>query len=191
MFLTYQSYGDPDVQFYSELIKLAVGLIGRIVLGIITRKINKSKGYDGGFGWGFGLGVIGIIVVAVRRRDSSQETISSNRQMEKAVNAQIERESAQIKEEEEKVRRRAERMEAIRANKDGSLDAIDQFLLLAQDCQNDQELMELWEQLRPGEDEEVTEFLKNQVKAAKLYGGNDCKKSIRKIQSRYKPESVN
>ena len=161
------------------------------MLGIITRKINKSKGYDGGFGWGFGLGVIGIIVVAVRRRDSSQETISSNRQMEKAVNAQIERESAQIKEEEEKVRRRAERMEAIRANKDGSLDAIDQFLLLAQDCQNDQELMELWEQLRPGEDEEVTEFLKNQVKAAKLYGGNDCKKSIRKIQSRYKPESVN
>ena len=135
--------------------------------------------------------MIGIIVVAVRRRDSSQETISSNRQMEKAVNAQIERESAQIKEEEEKVRRRAERMEAIRANKDGSLDAIDQFLLLAQDCQNDQELMELWEQLRPGEDEEVTEFLKNQVKAAKLYGGNDCKKSIRKIQSRYKPESVN
>ena len=28
--------------------------------------MNRDKGYDGGFAWGFFLGIIGIIVVAVR-----------------------------------------------------------------------------------------------------------------------------
>lgn len=39
-----------------------------IAMGCITRAINKFKGRDGGFAWGFFLGGIGIIVTATRRR---------------------------------------------------------------------------------------------------------------------------
>lgn len=34
--------------------------------GAITKRINEDKGYDGGFAWGFFLGVMGIVVVACR-----------------------------------------------------------------------------------------------------------------------------
>ncbi len=44
-----------------------VMLVMCIIFGCITRKINMNKGYDGGFAWGFWLGIIGIIVVAVRQ----------------------------------------------------------------------------------------------------------------------------
>lgn len=37
-----------------------------IICGCITNVINTNKGYDGGFAWGFFLGIIGIIVVACR-----------------------------------------------------------------------------------------------------------------------------
>lgn len=49
---------------------LVTGIIGIIVaciFGAITKNINESKGYNGGFAWGFWLGVIGIIVVACRQ----------------------------------------------------------------------------------------------------------------------------
>lgn len=36
------------------------------IFGVITRSINRNKGYDGGFAWGFFLGIVGIIVVAIR-----------------------------------------------------------------------------------------------------------------------------
>jgi len=45
---------------------LVVIIIGLIICGFITQGINKSKGYEGGFAWGLFLGIIGIIVVAVR-----------------------------------------------------------------------------------------------------------------------------
>lgn len=41
-------------------------LIVGIICGFITKSMNESKGYDGGFAWGFFLAIIGIIVVAVR-----------------------------------------------------------------------------------------------------------------------------
>ena len=34
--------------------------------GFVTQTINKNKGYEGGFAWGFFLGFIGIIVVACK-----------------------------------------------------------------------------------------------------------------------------
>ncbi|MCI7803659.1 MAG: hypothetical protein MR503_01085 [Oscillospiraceae bacterium] len=43
-----------------------VVLISGLICGAITYKINTEKGYDGGFAWGFLLGVIGIVVVACR-----------------------------------------------------------------------------------------------------------------------------
>ena len=45
---------------------LLICLCVHIVLGAITAGMNTSKGYYGGFAWGFFLGIIGIIVVAVR-----------------------------------------------------------------------------------------------------------------------------
>lgn len=44
-----------------------VTLVVACIFGVITKNINESKGYDGGFAWGFWLGVIGIVVVAVRQ----------------------------------------------------------------------------------------------------------------------------
>ncbi len=41
-------------------------IIVGIICGFISKSINESKGYDGGFWWGFLLSIIGIIVVAVR-----------------------------------------------------------------------------------------------------------------------------
>ena len=40
-------------------------LIGMCIFGLVTWGINYSRGRDGGFWWGFFLGVIGIIIVAV------------------------------------------------------------------------------------------------------------------------------
>ena len=41
-------------------------LISSLVFGFITRYIAQSKGYDGGFWWGFFLGIIGVLVVGFR-----------------------------------------------------------------------------------------------------------------------------
>lgn len=46
---------------------MLLSMVGiQCALGSITRSMNRDKGYDDGFAWGFFLGVIGIIVVAVR-----------------------------------------------------------------------------------------------------------------------------
>lgn len=46
---------------------MLLSMIGvQCIFGSITRSMNRDKGYDGGFAWGFFLGIIGIIVVAVR-----------------------------------------------------------------------------------------------------------------------------
>lgn len=44
-----------------------------LVCGLITYSMNKNKGYDGGFWWGFFLTIIGIIVVALRPFNQKQE----------------------------------------------------------------------------------------------------------------------
>ena len=45
---------------------IVISLISGVIFGCITKSINEKKGRDGGFAWGFWLGVIGIIVVACR-----------------------------------------------------------------------------------------------------------------------------
>ena len=41
-------------------------IINALLWGFITKTISKSKGYKGGFAWGFWLGIIGLIVVACK-----------------------------------------------------------------------------------------------------------------------------
>lgn len=44
-------------------------LIFAIIFGFIAKHISSGRGMEGGFWWGFFLGIIGIIVVAVRPKD--------------------------------------------------------------------------------------------------------------------------
>ena len=57
-----------DGATYSVIYLITI-LVVQIVFGLITKKINNNRGREGGFWWGFFLGVIGIIVVAVRPKD--------------------------------------------------------------------------------------------------------------------------
>ena len=52
---------------------LCIILAQGLIFGFITIAISKSKGYDGGFWWGFFLGILGLIVVAVRPDKSNPE----------------------------------------------------------------------------------------------------------------------
>lgn len=45
---------------------LLISFVIRCIFGAITNKMNQEKGYENGFWWGFFLGVLGIIIIAVR-----------------------------------------------------------------------------------------------------------------------------
>lgn len=59
-------FGWPAVATSVYLTAFIIYCAQGIVFGFITRYIACSKGYDGGFWWGFFLGVLGLIVVCVR-----------------------------------------------------------------------------------------------------------------------------
>ena len=69
----YSDYLDTDVVVTTFLTTYLVGgiagLIVACIFGAITKHMNEEKGYDGGFAWGFWLGVIGIIVIASKERN--------------------------------------------------------------------------------------------------------------------------
>lgn len=46
-------------------------IIVRIGLGVATKMLNEERGHRGGFWWGFILGIIGIIIVLVRKEKST------------------------------------------------------------------------------------------------------------------------
>lgn len=60
-----------DIVYY--LISIICSIASAIVLGFASKAINEFKGYDGGFGWGFFLGVIGLIVVLAKQTCLSEE----------------------------------------------------------------------------------------------------------------------
>lgn len=52
-------------------------VIGGIIFGSITAHVARSKGYDGGFWWGFFLGLIGLLVVGFRPNLNTSTSESS------------------------------------------------------------------------------------------------------------------
>lgn len=67
---------DYDISYV--IFYLIAALVESCVFGAITLAINEKKGYEGGFWWGFFLGVIGIIVVACRESSYTVGYIPSN-----------------------------------------------------------------------------------------------------------------
>ena len=67
------NYTDDILELYFEILSeyaflwLIVGIINSCIWGAITKSINENKGYDGGFAWGFWLGLIGMVVVICRQ----------------------------------------------------------------------------------------------------------------------------
>lgn len=53
-------------------------LLNGILFGCLTRYLAKNKGYEGGFAWGFFLGLIGLIVVAARRNIEPKQTTTAD-----------------------------------------------------------------------------------------------------------------
>ncbi len=49
-----------------------------VVFGFICRYVAKSKGYEGGFAWGFFLGIIGLLVVGFRPTIQNQPASPSS-----------------------------------------------------------------------------------------------------------------
>lgn len=52
-------------------------LVSGIIFGFVSKTINENKGYEGGFAWGFFLGILGVIVVACKPTASQQSYYSS------------------------------------------------------------------------------------------------------------------
>lgn len=57
---------------------MLVYAIQGIIFGAITRYVAQSKGYDGGFWWGFFLGIIGLLVVGFRPNQTTQPAAVTN-----------------------------------------------------------------------------------------------------------------
>ena len=51
-----------------------------LIFGAITKYVAQSKGYDGGFWWGFFLGVIGLLVVGFKPDLNQQTSYSTTQQ---------------------------------------------------------------------------------------------------------------
>lgn len=51
-----------------------VFLIWCCIMEFVSKTIQNNKGYDGGFWWGFLLGIFGIIVVACKPVNTNPET---------------------------------------------------------------------------------------------------------------------
>jgi uncharacterized membrane protein len=62
--MDYYRYGYSDQIITAMAMALLPFIIGLIIMGIITRKLARKKGYEGYFWTGFFLNIVGLIYVA-------------------------------------------------------------------------------------------------------------------------------
>lgn len=68
-----QRYGDFASIICSSIFEAAyIAIVLGFIFGYISRTVAKSKGYANGFWWGFFLGLLGLLVVALRPDRSKQ-----------------------------------------------------------------------------------------------------------------------
>lgn len=71
-----------------EFIVVILGwVIPAVIFGLISKHIANSKGYEGGFAWGFWLGVIGLLVVGFRPTLTTYSSSSTQSEYWKNVSA--------------------------------------------------------------------------------------------------------
>ena len=51
-------------------------LVWCVALGLVTKAICRHKGYSGGFGWGFWLGFIGILICVFWHKQREDEPVN-------------------------------------------------------------------------------------------------------------------
>lgn len=74
-----QRYGDFASIICSRIFVAAcISIVLGFIFGYISRTVAKSKGYANGFWWGFFLGLLGLLVVALRPDRSKQMRNKSN-----------------------------------------------------------------------------------------------------------------
>lgn len=47
-------------------VAIIIYLVQAVIMGFVALHISESKGYEGGFAWGFWLGIVGVLVVGFR-----------------------------------------------------------------------------------------------------------------------------
>ncbi len=77
-------YGIQEIVFSSPFL-----LVASIVFGLICNTISKKRGMENGFWWGFLLGIIGLIVVAVRPNEKLLSAILENQEKEQKLLSNI------------------------------------------------------------------------------------------------------
>ena len=160
-----------------------VTLIHSIIFGFVTRKISDNKGYEGGFGWGFWLGVIGIIVVACRPDRNYNYTDIDTIKAEKT-----EKELQYIKQEMRKQRAQNAAVQFIKERKACGGDTMEPFLIAAAYCQTDAELRAFWEQLQPVEDAQIEAMLREREANFVATGNCLVEESLKQIKQAYPPK---
>lgn len=58
------------------LISIIVFCAQGAIFGLVTHSIAESKGYEGGFWWGFFLSLLGVLVVAVRPARPTESVVA-------------------------------------------------------------------------------------------------------------------
>lgn len=56
-----------------------------VIMGCVTERMNRQKGYKNGFAWGFWLNIIGIIVIACRPFNNMKGKIENSTKADEII----------------------------------------------------------------------------------------------------------
>ena len=169
---------------YYWIIYFVVAIINSLIFGFVTATINQSKGYDGGFAWGFFLGPIGIIVVACKPSLHSQSSNSSYSQasVQRMIQDEAKKEVQRILEEERNRANTPPVADLPPQAAPGTAAYIEDFLARAEKCSRISEVFALWQTEAPCQSDEIHSILKEATTIEKMYGVSNVSKTLKKIE---------